>query len=69
MARADAKGLARYLPTAVQSALGVVALSAIVCGAAVQRRRRRAGSSGTDGVSNTPWATSGSTGQQQGTDD
>ncbi|WP_375487822.1 hypothetical protein [uncultured Jatrophihabitans sp.] len=58
MARPDVRGVARYLPSPVQSMIGVAALSAIVAGAAVERRRRRNAAP----KEPTVWATSGTTG-------
>ncbi|WP_375502175.1 hypothetical protein [uncultured Jatrophihabitans sp.] len=57
---AEARGVLRYLPTPVRSAIGIAALGAIVTGAAVQRRRRRAAAKDP-----TVWATSGSTGKRR----
>jgi hypothetical protein len=58
MARPDVRGVARYLPSPMRSAIGIAALGAIVSGAAAQRRRRRAAAT----KDPTIWATSGSTG-------
>ena len=62
MARPDVRGVARYLPSPMRSAIGVAALGAIVAGAAVERRRRRGPTSkGSAAKDPTIWATSGST--------